>query len=57
MLSTLELLPMFRGVDPDVELYASGVVAEDTGDWGCGGQAVDAPTTDGAGAGQSTCFV
>jgi len=28
-LTSLELLPMWSGVDPDVELYASGIVVED----------------------------
>ncbi len=28
-LASLELLPMWSGIDPDVELYASGVVVED----------------------------
>lgn len=32
-MATLELLPLWRGADPDVELYASGVVAEDDGSW------------------------
>eukprot|EP00963_Diacronema_lutheri_P012368 scaffold1724_cov341-Pavlova_lutheri.AAC.44 len=33
LLSTLELLPMWGGVDPDVELFASGVVLDDDGEW------------------------
>lgn len=48
MMSTLELLPMFSGVDPDVELYASGLVTEDAGDW-VGGQALQAAAADAAG--------
>lgn len=32
-MATLELLPLWRGADPDVELYASGIVAEDDGSW------------------------
>ena len=40
MMSSLELLPMWSGVDPDVELYASGVVVEDDGDFS-GGQALN----------------
>jgi len=46
MLATLELIPMWAGVDPDQELFASGIVAEDTGDWGTGGviaNGTDAP--------------
>ena len=34
MFSTLELVPMWSGVDHDVEVFASGIVAEDEGDWG-----------------------
>ena len=44
MFSTLELVPMWSGVDHDVEIFASGIVAEDEGDWG---------TKDGAAAGGS----
>ena len=33
LLATLELLPMSAGIDPDVELFASGVVVEDEGDF------------------------
>lgn len=40
MFSSLELLPMWSGVDPDVELYASGVVVDDDGDFS-GGQALN----------------
>ncbi|KAF8055388.1 MET1B [Scenedesmus sp. PABB004] len=36
--ASLELLPMWSGVDPDVELFASGIVKDDEGDWGTGGQ-------------------
>ncbi len=32
-MATLELLPLWRGADPDVELYASGLVTEDDGSW------------------------
>lgn len=38
--SSLELLPMWSGVDPDVELYASGNVLDDDGEW-AGGQALN----------------
>ncbi len=34
MFSTLELVPMWSGVDHDVEIFASGIVSEDSGDWG-----------------------
>ncbi|GIL65374.1 hypothetical protein Vafri_19004 [Volvox africanus] len=33
-LTTLELVPMVAGLDADVSIFASGVLAEDTGDWG-----------------------
>ena len=33
LFSTLELVPMWSGVDHDVEMFASGIVAEDEGDW------------------------
>ncbi len=39
--SSLELLPMWSGVDPDVDLYASGNVLDDDGEW-AGGQALNA---------------
>ncbi len=39
--SSLELLPMWSGVDPDVDLYASGNVLDDDGEW-AGGQALSA---------------
>ena len=41
LLTSLELLPMWSGIDPDVELYASGVVIED----GCGDCQVNASST------------
>jgi DNA (cytosine-5)-methyltransferase 1 len=37
-MTTLELLPMWSGVDPDAEVFISGVVKDDDGDWGVGGQ-------------------
>lgn len=40
MFGSLELLPMWSGVDPDVELYASGLVVDDEGDFS-GGQALN----------------
>ena len=40
MLATLELLPMWSGVDPDVELFASGDVAEEDDEWK-GGHSLD----------------
>ena len=39
--SSLELLPMWSGVDPDVDLYASGSVLDDDGEW-AGGQTLAA---------------
>jgi DNA-cytosine methyltransferase len=51
LMASLELLPMWSGVDPDVELYASGVVVDDDGDFS-GGQSLDA-VDDGGGAGGS----
>lgn len=35
--ASLELLPMWSGVDSDVELFASGRVLDDDGEWS-GGQ-------------------
>ena len=40
MFASLELLPLWSGVAPDVELYASGVVVEDDGDFS-GGQSLE----------------
>lgn len=34
--ASLELLPMWSGVDPDVDLYASGNVLADDGEWAHG---------------------
>ena len=42
-MSSLELLPMWGGVDPDVQLYASGRVLDDQGDWTTGQGLSDAP--------------
>jgi DNA (cytosine-5)-methyltransferase 1 len=59
-MTTLELLPMWAGVDPDVEVFMSGVVKDDDGDWGVGGQGLGQeeekpPTADGSsGAGSSS---
>lgn len=39
--ASLELLPMWGGVDSDVVLFASGNVLEDDGEW-AGGQSLDA---------------
>lgn len=49
--ASLELLPMYRGVDPDVDLFASGVVQDDAGEWE-GGTALEggAAPSDVAGA-------
>ena len=38
-LSSLELLPMWSGIDPDVELYASGLIIEGTSDCQIGADA------------------
>ncbi|DBB09374.1 TPA: hypothetical protein ACH3X3_007949 [Trebouxia sp. C0006] len=51
--SSLELLPMWSGVDPDVDLYASGNVLDDDGEW-AGGQALNADNNDEAAAGGSS---
>ena len=48
LMASLELLPMWSGLDPDVELYASGVVVDDDGDFS-GGQSLD-DVDDGGGA-------
>ena len=45
MLATLELLPMWSGVDPDVELFASGDVAEEDDEW-AGGHSLDGSDAD-----------
>lgn len=34
--ASLELLPMGANVDPDCELFASGIVKDDEDDWGVG---------------------
>jgi DNA (cytosine-5)-methyltransferase 1 len=58
-MTTLELLPMWSGVDPDVEVFVSGVVKDDDGDWGVGGQGLgqeadkDAPAGSDAGGSSS----
>ena len=49
LMATLELLPMWSGVDPDVELFASGVVLDDDGDFS-GGQTLE-PTEEAGGSG------
>lgn len=36
-MATLELLPMWGGAEPNVQLFASGIVLEDGGEW-AGGQ-------------------
>ena len=41
--TTLELLPMWNGVDPDMPIYASGSMTEDADDWG-NGIPVNGPT-------------
>lgn len=48
-LASLELLPMWSGVEPDVELYASGCMLEDDGEW-LGGQSLSEFPAEGAGS-------
>ncbi len=43
-LSTLELVPMFNGLDHDVDIFGSGVVVEDMGDFMLGAISTLAPT-------------
>eukprot|EP01025_Chloroclados_australasicus_P039563 TRINITY_DN4101_c0_g1_i3.p1 TRINITY_DN4101_c0_g1~~TRINITY_DN4101_c0_g1_i3.p1 ORF type:complete len:1149 (-),score=154.77 TRINITY_DN4101_c0_g1_i3:63-3509(-) len=54
--STLELLPLIQGVDPDLDIYASGQVMEDDSEW-TGGRMLGITSQtqhfDGAGAGSS----
>eukprot|EP00887_Chlorella_sp_A99_P005231 scaffold1.g5231.t1 len=50
MFASLELLPMWSGVAPDVELYASGRVVDDDGDFS-GGQSLE----EGEAAGRAGC--
>lgn len=42
-MSSLELLPMWGGVDPDTQLYASGRVLDDAGDWATGQSLTEPP--------------
>ena len=42
-LASLELLPMWGGVDPDTPLFASGRVLDDAGDWSTGQALNEAP--------------
>ena len=37
--ASLELLPMWSGVEPDAQLFASGRVLDDDGEW-AGGQSL-----------------
>ena len=48
-MSTLELLPMWGGAAPDVDLFFSGDVFDDDGEW-AGGQTLEA-TAEGRGCG------
>lgn len=48
--ASLELLPMWSGVDPDVELFASGRVLDDDGEWS-GGQTLGEAGDDAGGSG------
>lgn len=45
-MSTLELLPMWAGVEPDVELFFSGAISDDMGEW-AGGQALQGTAEEG----------
>ena len=53
MHATLELLPMWSGVDPDVELFASGDVAEEDDEWK-GGHSLDGSAATVPDAGEHT---
>lgn len=53
LFASLELLPMWSGVDPDVELYASGLVVDDDGDFSGAQTLQDASAAGGSGAGGS----
>lgn len=44
-MSTLELLPMWRGTETDIDIFFSGNVREDDGEWS-GGQSLES-TNDG----------
>ena len=54
MLASLELLPLWAGVDPDVDLFGSGVVGEDAGDWGDGSEQAEPSGGGAAGGGGSS---
>ncbi|MBC8082824.1 MAG: hypothetical protein H7Z21_06380 [Hymenobacter sp.] len=45
--ASLELLPMWSGIEPDVQLFASGRVLDDEGDWS-GGQTLGEDSGSGA---------
>lgn len=53
-MSALELVPMWTGVDHDVEIFGSGVVTEDDGDWGAGGISADAVVPEAGGSGSGS---
>ena len=48
--ASLELLPMWSGIESDVQLFASGRVLDDDGEW-AGGQSL------GEGSGSGMCVV
>ena len=48
--ASLELLPMWSGVEPDVQLFASGRVLDDDGEW-AGGQSLGEGSGSGSGLG------
>ena len=45
--ASLELLPMWSGLEPDVQLFASGRVLDDEGEW-AGGQTLGEGSGSGA---------
>lgn len=47
--ASLELLPMWAGIEPDVQLFASGRVLDDDGEW-AGGQSLGSDGSGGAAA-------
>lgn len=48
--TSLELLPMWSGIEPDVQLFASGCMLDDDGEW-AGGQSLE----DGSASGAPMC--
>ena len=50
--ASLELLPMWSGVEPDAQLFASGRVLDDDGEW-AGGQSLGEGSGSSSGLGPS----